>query len=225
MPQPLALCIEDLSLPTPRFVRCVAVGGRQPGLRIGLDGEVQWKPSGPIGCELWVSADERLVLLRPSGAPEVEVHRAGRSLVAPCDKPVMLLDGDELTLGGRRLRLHVHGEAPMVAPPAPLPMRSGAAAARAAAVLALGAAVVGCGRNIEVRDNPPSVEPVRPDGGPDHGVTGATTASASTPDTGVLVPVAPPTTPSSVPPIEVRDHPPEPALPPPPPPPSPPKQH
>jgi hypothetical protein len=223
MPQPLALCIEDLSLPVPRFVRCVAVGGRQPGLRLGRDGEVQWKPPGTIGCELWVSADERLVLWRPSGAPEVQIHRAGRSLVAPCDKPVMLLDGDELTLGGRRLRLHVHGEAPTVTPPAPLPMRAGAATARAAAVLALGAAVVGCGRNIEVRENPPAVEPMRPDAGPDPAASGATTAPAATSDSGVLVPVTPPT--ASAPPIEVRDHPPEPALPPPPPPPaSPPKQ-
>ena len=112
----------------------------------------------------------------------------------------------------------------MIAPPALLPQRGSATAARAAAVIALGAAVVGCGRNIEVRDNPPSVEPTRSDAGPDLAATGATTAPASMPDAGVLAPVTPPTAATSVPPIEVRDRPPEMAptrdLPPP----SPPKQ-
>ena len=84
-----------------------------------------------------------------------------------------------MQLAGRRLRIHVHGEAPAVHPPRPLePLppsqpaeRSlGYAARAAAAALALGAAVgiTGCKTSVEVRDQPPKVAPTEPAGpGPD----------------------------------------------------------
>ena len=126
--------------------------------------------------------------------------RAGRSLDPPCEKPVVLLDGDGVDIGTRRFRLHVHGAAPQVAPPTLLPARLRSQAARATAVLAMGAAVAGCKKEgIEVREHPPDVEEVVPDAATSPTATTAATATASTAE-----------------PIEVRDRPPAVAPPPPP---------
>jgi len=168
MPKPLAICIEDLEarLDEPRYVRCVAVSGREPGLRLGTQGEVLWKTDDRVACELWVSADDRLILYRPEGARAVTVGRAGRSLDVPYEKPVVLIDQDQIAVGGRQLRVHVHGEAPAVSAPSALAPQQGTLTglARAAAVAAtIGAAAVvgGCGK-IEVRDNPPRMEAPKP---------------------------------------------------------------
>jgi len=189
MPKPLAICIEDLEAQPgePRYVRCVAVPGRQPGLRLDTGGEVLWKTDDDVVCELWVSADDRLILYRPEGARAVTVSRAGRSLDVPSGKPVVLIDQDQIDVDSRRLRVHVHGEARAVSAPSPLaPQQSGLADfARAAAVAAtIGAAAVagGCGDKIDVRDQPPEVA------APDE-------------------PKEKPT--DKKPPIDVRDHPPE----------------
>jgi hypothetical protein len=178
MPEPLAICIEDLEPRSGalRYLRCVAVVGRQPGLRFDAAGAVLWRSDAGVAAELWVSGDDQLILLRPDGAPPSTVRRAGRAVVAPVGKPVVLRDQDELEVGGRHLRVHVHGPAPEVAAPSPLPEATAAATApeggpgvlaRAAAALALGAAL-GAGGCVEVRNNPPDMAPTpRPrDAGP-----------------------------------------------------------
>ena len=164
MPKPIAVCLEDLDAAreADRYLRCVAVDGGEAGLSVDAGGAVLWRHEAGA-FDLVVSQDERLVLLRPEGGAPSTVSRDGRSLEVPCGKPVVLLDQDRVDVGGRRLRLHVHGEAPDVHAPAPLEPEqdSGAVAnlARAAATaLALGAAVgaAGC-KSLEVRDRPPTV--------------------------------------------------------------------
>jgi hypothetical protein len=81
----------------------------------------------------------------------------------PCGKPVFVIDKDEVDVGERRLRIHVHGEAPLIAAPSPLqsktrPFRRLAQAATAVAIAGTVSAV-GC-KEIEIRDQPPvEVEP------------------------------------------------------------------
>jgi hypothetical protein len=216
MPEPLAICIEDLDAApgAPRYLRCTAVVGRQPGLGLDATGAVLWRSDAGAAAELWVSGDDQLILYRPEGAPECTVRRAGRAVVAPVGKPVVLRDQDEVDVSGRHLRVHVHGPAPEVTAPAPLPESPSSAPfaeehppqvgaeggpgvlARAAAALALGAAL-GAGGCVEVRNNPPDMAPPpRP-----H-------------DAGVAAKPTPPTNPG---PIEVRPAPPAVAMPPQPP--------
>jgi hypothetical protein len=172
MPEPLAICIEDLEPRpgAPRYLRCVAAVGRQPGLRLDAVGAVLWRSDVGVAAELWVSGDDQLILFRPDGAPPSTVRRAGREVVAPVGKPVVLRDQDELEVGGRHVRVHVHGPAPEVAAPAPLPVEPAVqpvtdggpgVLARAAAALALGAAL-GAGGCIQVRQNPPDMAPAPP---------------------------------------------------------------
>lgn len=167
MAKTIALCLERLEGEAgwPRFVRCVALGGRQPGLRLGAAGEVLWQPECPVAAELWVSADERLMYFRPAGAPPSALERSGRRLDVPQGKPVVVVDNDVVTLGDRRLRLHVHGAAGAVHPPEPLPERAAARPlmARAAAV-AIGTAVA-AGGCIEVIESPPSIIVEEPEQG------------------------------------------------------------
>jgi hypothetical protein len=167
MPQPLAICIEDVleTRSEARYLRCVALPGRQPGLRLGGGGEVLWRSEDTLACELWVSGDSQLILFRRAGAGPVIVTREGRSLAVPEEKPVVLLDLDEIGVAGRRLRVHVHGAAATVAAPEPLAAlvapasRRGLLARAAAVALAVGAAVgsSACRKRIEVRDQPPAV--------------------------------------------------------------------
>ncbi|MBN2006890.1 MAG: hypothetical protein JXA21_26285, partial [Anaerolineae bacterium] len=101
----------------------------------------------------------RLVLYRPEGAAPVTVRRAGRSLEAPFAKPVILLDKDEVDVGSRHLRIHVHGKAPAIAAPAPLKVQSkplGRLARSAATAAAVIGAATAC---IEIRPTPPEVAP------------------------------------------------------------------
>lgn len=90
------------------------------------------------------------MLLRDEEAPEVVLRRGGRSLVVPAGKPVVMLDQDRLELGGRQLRVHVHGQIQHSYEPTPLVREeqplSGTGGRVAAAALALGTAVgaVGC---------------------------------------------------------------------------------
>ena len=202
MPKPLAICIEDLDAAAP-YTQCVAVAGNHPGLALDAQGELGWQTGEAGACELWVSLDERLMLFRPEGAPggAVVLRRGGRTLELPEGKPVVALDGDRVDVGGRRLRIHVHGEAPAVHPPNLLPQQRsslGRAARAAAAALALGAAVTasGCKSAVEVRDTPPKVmeEPVKK---PDMKVPDQRAAS---PDTRPI---------KTTKPIEVREVPPK----------------
>ncbi len=166
MPAPLALCLEDLDAApsSDRYLQCVAASGSEPGLGLAADGAVLWRELA-LACELWVSADERLVLLRREDAPPVTVSREGRALEAPAGRPVVLCHGDELRLGGRRLRLHLHGRATAVTAPRPLRERVGQVAAALAVGALVGAAPVPGSADpgpgpIEVRDHPP--KPVAP---------------------------------------------------------------
>ncbi len=201
MPKPLAICIEDVgSQSKTRYMRCVALPGRQPGLRLDETGQVLWRSDEGVSCELWVSADDRLVLYRPEGAPAVSLHRAGRSLDVPCGKPVFVIDRDEVDVGSRHLRIHVHGQAPSIAAPSPLPSRarplSSLAQAATAAAIVGAVTTFGCSE-IEIRDDPPVV------------------VAEPTPTIEVRddPPVVEPPTPTVPPTIEVRDDPPEIALP------------
>lgn len=172
MPRPLALCLEDLDARPgdPEFLRCVALAGGEPGLTL-RDGQVAWQDPEGADAEFWISLDERLILRRREGGRAARVVRAGRTLEVPASKPVVLRDQDELVFGppgGRRFRVHVHGEARVVHPPQPLLRKAWAPLAAAAM---LGAAGLGCPSTaatgtgpagkvepppIEVRDMPPS---------------------------------------------------------------------
>jgi len=139
-------------------------------------GTVLWQTDDDVACEFWVSADDRLILYRPADAAPVTVHRAGRHLDVPAEKPVVLRDQDQVDVGGKRLRLHVHGQASAVTAPVPVEPRTrslGRAVRRAAAAVAIGSAVLaaGCGDKkddaqddppIDVRDQPPVVAPPKP---------------------------------------------------------------
>jgi hypothetical protein len=210
MPLPRAICIEDLRPGEgDRFLRCVALPGRQPGLRVSTQGTVLWKSGDDIACELWVSGDDRLILYRPMGAAPVRVERKKRSLDVPFDKPVVLLDQDTFHVGDRVLRVHMHGTTTAVRAPSPLPVRKPSTASRVAAVVALGAAVAGCNKNqIEVRDSPPAV-PADFDGAPPD-PPGEDAGPPEPPPTSTFA-VEPPADPPGEPiePIEVREAPPD----------------
>jgi hypothetical protein len=179
MSTPKELCLEELDLTQDdeRYIRCVALPGGEPGLALDREGAVRWMPDGPAAYGIWVSADDRLVLLRGEGAGPIVVERAGRSLEAPAERPVILLDQDLLRINGRRLRVHVHGEADIVHEPERLTRSALTRMARAAATaMALGAAL-GAGSAsqanpleteierstapIEVRRRPPAPMPRR----------------------------------------------------------------
>ncbi|MBN2391639.1 MAG: hypothetical protein JXR84_13020 [Anaerolineae bacterium] len=202
MPKPLAICIEDLNAPSKasKYLQCVALPGRQPGLRLDETGRVIWFSEKAVACELWVSADDRLILYRPDDASPVQVRRAGRSLNVPLNKPVILLDKDEVNVGARHLRIHIHGEVAAVAAPTPLVMKPrpfDRLAQTAAAAAVISTLATGC---IEVRETPPVV---------------ASPTDTPTPTIEVRdfppEPVIPSDTPT--PTIEVRDFPPEPVIP------------
>jgi hypothetical protein len=167
MARPQEICIEDLtpSDEEERYIRCVALVGGVPGLALDRHGRVRWMPSGPADYALCVSADNRLVLLRGHDVDPITVERGGRRIEAPEGKPVILLDQDLLGLDGRRLRVHVHGEAQEIHAPTPVASMVGRLARAAAAALAIGAGVGAGVRGeaapappIEVRARPPIAE-------------------------------------------------------------------
>lgn len=178
MPRPVEICLEELdgSNQEEPFVRCVALPGGEPGLALDREGQIKWMPEDPAACGLWVTADDRLALLRTEDTGIITLERGTRTLEVPLGKPVILLDQDLLHLGNQRLRLHVHGEAAQVRPPERLSLSTLnrlARAAAAAATLALGGATAfaaGAGAPgasarsnqpapIEVRTRPPAPVP------------------------------------------------------------------
>jgi hypothetical protein len=177
MSRPKEICIEDLTQPAAAepYIRCVALVGSVPGLALDRHGSVRWRTSDPACYGLWVSADDRLVLLRGlrgENVGPITVARGGRRLEAPASKPVILVDQDLLELDGRQLRVHIHGDAQEIHPPTPVKTGLGRLARATAAALAIGA-VVGGGAGsaagdaigpppIEVRQEPPSVAAPRP---------------------------------------------------------------
>ncbi len=122
MPHPIALCLENVqpSSEDLRYIRCVALSGAENHvLSLRLDGTVHLGPreEGSAGC-LWVSSDDRLAFWRPADAAGwAQVHRAGRHVDVPVEKPVMVLDGDHIVIPGFCYRLHVHGPAQKVHEP------------------------------------------------------------------------------------------------------------
>ena len=122
MVQPIALCIEylDARSRADRFLCCVATPGYDVALGLDETGRVVWRDDRHLAHELWVSADQQLMVVRRPGRPEIVVTRAGRSLSLPFDKPVVLLDCDRVDVQGTRLRVHVHGATEQVAAPCPL---------------------------------------------------------------------------------------------------------
>ncbi len=218
MPNPIALCVERVGAApgSRRFMRCVAIAGREPGLRLGLSGETLWREeTAPAAAELWVSADERLILYRLADAPAVTLQRAGRRLDLPECKPVVTMDQDLVEIGGSRLRLHVHGVAPAVAAPSPLPEPASQkrGLARAAAI-AVGSVVAATGCRIEVRDQPPmppEPDPIEVRDRPPEIAISEDVLEA--PETGEAT-TGEATDPAGVAPIEVRMAPPLPAFPP-----------
>jgi hypothetical protein len=198
MPRPIAICIEDIETTSEddRYIRCVAKPSRAGGLALDATGSPVFGESAIHGvCDLVVSLDDQLLLLRRSDAVPITVSRAGRSLEAPVDQRVVLLDRDQVQVGDRHLRIHIHGPSAKVHPPTPLRARSVMAAASVAAVMTLGAGSVGCEqtksfieqRPIEVREHPPAA-PVL--------------------DEDADIPVSPEAAPSASSPIEVRTRPP-----------------
>lgn len=177
MPKPIAICLEDLDAKSDatRYLQCVAVPGRAPGLCVNEHGTVVWKNDDAVACELFVSADDRLILFRPTGAALTTLRRSGRSLEVPEEKPVLVLDGDELSVSDQNLRVHVHGLAPKVVSPTPfipkkrpfgdLARASAVALALAGAGGVAGASCDACS-DIVVRDQPPSVIFEEPDAEP-----------------------------------------------------------
>ncbi len=168
--KPLAICIEEISEKTKgtRFTRCVALPGRQPGLKLDASGNILWRTDQAAGtgaAELWVSKDNRLILFRPEGAPPVTVHRAGRNLNVPYSKPVVLINLDQIALNNRQLRIHLHGETANVTAPTPLTTESEARfrkpklLAQGAALAAMIGALTVSGGCVEVRENPPAPLP------------------------------------------------------------------
>jgi hypothetical protein len=214
MPEPIALCLEDLDNPrhAGRYMTCVAVRGGEPGLGIDLDGKIAWRVRDAYACELWVSGDDQLILLRPAGAPVVHVSRAGRGLEAPFEKPVVLLDQDCVETAGRRFRVHVHGTTPDVVAPAPFTQSH--TVGKLAATIAMGVAAISChkgGENsskpVEVREQPPAAPMMPPPDassvdasqGADSGRDGGDASDAGKVDSGRTVRT-----------IEIRPHPPKP---------------
>ncbi len=215
MPEPLAICLEDADTPTPdkRYLRCAALVGRQQGLRLDETGQARWHTDQPVACELWVSGDDQLILFRPSGAGPVTVDRAGRRLEVPCDKPVVLLTQDLIEIAQRRLRVHVHGHCRSGFQPTYVVPQAKPTKKHLAAALAMGAAVAGCNRPIEVRPEPPSVPPDPTITAPPTSASATATPETTTKTIATETPTntAAPTTsgPPTKPPIEVREEPPD----------------
>ncbi len=178
MPEPIAICIENChpvheSL---RYLRCTAISGADTGLVVSTSGEVLWKSDEPGYCRIWVSSDERLICFRPPGFPAgAKIHRAGREVELEEGKPVVVIDGDFLLLPDLCYRIHVHGQTKSVHEPGFLdfeePSSSTLARYAAAGIIALGSlSAIACARPpsenkksppVEVRDEPPAVEPDR----------------------------------------------------------------
>ena len=107
----IALCLEDLNAShhDERFVQCVALYGREPGLCLDGQGCPLWQTKTDAVCELWRSADGRLVLWKLPNTSSIIVRRASRVLEVPPEKPLILLDKDEIDVGSKTLRVHLHG--------------------------------------------------------------------------------------------------------------------
>ncbi len=225
MVQPIALCIEylDVRSRADRFLCCVATPGYDVALGLDETGQVVWRDDARLAHELWVSADQQLMVVRRTGRPEIVVTRAGRSLSLPFDKPVVLLDCDRVDVQGTRLRVHVHGATEHVTAPTPLEQeRAAGTVAAIATAVAISASAIGCkpsaGTN-EATSAAVVAAPAVPEAGPEAAVPqdvgdAAVEASAVPASASASASAAPVTAPTRKPPIEVRVRPPKPVAPP-----------
>jgi hypothetical protein len=216
LPDPIELCLEELNDASDAepYVRCVAVAGGCPGLCFSPAGEVIWRLNDNALAEIWVSLDGRLMLFRKSPQGQVALTRVERHLELPLSKPVIVLGGDEISVAGRRFRVHVHGTATEVKPPERLKLRRARNLAVAAAV-ALGALAADCKQGatggsttpIEVRQQPPIIAPSMPR----NTSASDTSGDAGVPDAGPTkrVPATHTKPVRATPPIEIRRHPPK----------------
>lgn len=123
MARPLSLCIEVVNAPpSRRYVRCVALPGRRPGLRLSSQGEVVWLSETDVAGELCVSAGDRLALFRLPGAVELVVKRGEHEFLVPPGRAVTLLDRDLISIGVQLLKFHIHGATSAVHRPTPFPV-------------------------------------------------------------------------------------------------------
>jgi hypothetical protein len=153
-PKPIELCLERIqSSESDRYVRCTAQVGRELGLGLGIDGRILWCERNGVGCEIWVSADQRLMAYCPADTPGTVLYRAGRMLALPRERPVVLRHRDELELAGTRFRVHVHGTTERVHPPS-IVRTLARAAATATLALAVGGSA-GCDSRSTVGDAQP----------------------------------------------------------------------
>ena len=225
--QPIALCVEYLGVRSrsDRYMCCVATPGYDVALGLDARGDVVWREDGRLAFELWVSADHQLMVVRRVGRPEIVVSRAGRSLSLPFDKPVVLLDCDRIEIGGRAMRVHVHGPTEHVQPPEPLePARNTGPIAAIATAVAISASAMSCKPSVEGSDTPsaavvPEVIPSpaesagpSPDAEVVEEADAAVEAAVDRPPASASSAVPPPPPPSATkkPPIEVRIRPPKP---------------
>ena len=191
--EPIELCLESLDPAEDErpYVRCVALAGGTQGLGLTAVGGIVWCRNESASLLIWVSADNRLMLLRSDEMHRARLTRAERFLELPANKPVVALHGDVIEIEGRSFRVHVHGVAGTVAPPVRLTLRRAQKWVAGAALAA--ASLAGCRTNAPIVD--PPVEPAgngfaQP---PPDGATGGQPATSP-----------------SAPPIEVREQPPAP---------------
>jgi len=141
---PIELCLESLDQleDDHPYVRCVAISGAEPGLGLSAVGEITWCDADPAAVNLWVSADNQLIVTRGSNSDAVRLTRGERFLDLPLEKPVVILDQDFLSVNGHTFRVHVHGIAASVEPPTKLALRRVQSMIAGAAVAAV--SMAGC---------------------------------------------------------------------------------
>lgn len=175
MTENYAICIEDLLAQDPdkRYLMCTALAGTEKGLVVDSKGGVHWKDADISGFEICISGDDRLILyLENSPQTPLTVARGGRKVTAEAKKPIVLLDGDEISSNSFHFRLHIHGRINYATEPSFFTQteeKTGGRKVATAAALALTAmTATACTGNdakkpekekIEVRDNPPKMAP------------------------------------------------------------------
>jgi len=144
MQKAISLCLERVAdSEGERFIRCTARSGRDAGLAIGLDGSILWCSQEPAACDIWVTGDGRLVVVRAATDQTMRLERGRRVLELPEGRAVVVLDEDSLVVQDRRFVVHVHGPTDKILPPQPLRLGRGALVAAAMSL------AVGCGADDE----------------------------------------------------------------------------
>ncbi len=165
-PLPLSICLEDChpAHESLRYLSCTAVSGR--GLSLRVDGTVGWMDPAPAFCAILVTGDGRPACLRTDKMIEgARVHRAGRHVDLVPGKPVILRNRDILTVPGRCVRIHIHGEVAEPKEPKYLQAKEASSVLpklAAAGIIALLGFGVGCVRETVVHEKPGDVTVDRP---------------------------------------------------------------